>query len=218
MITTKFTSWQGAQCFYVLWTGLSIFSVILGFAGWRSRWFRQCLLFVYNYLLSTHLTWYCGLLRTVLLKLSIFRPYNFSFVVCPSVLDDLPPLVVVASSSSCPNLLRVFNYIVRVSKIAVYLLRGEVHVDFSSSNVDDCFNGAEKQSPKDDGWIVLVFSHVKNLQPFRMSDLPSGVQSTILSLLNCSDHLSWLGPHLLVLVPPVGPLPWFHVRNALRFV
>ena len=55
----------------------------------------------------------------------------------PSVLDDLPPLVAVTSSSSCPDLLRVFNYIVRVSKIAAYLLRGEVHVDFSGSNVDD---------------------------------------------------------------------------------
>ena len=74
----------------------------------------------------------------------------------------LPPLVAVASSSSCPDLLRVFNYIVRVSKIAAYLLRGEVHVDFSGSNVDDYFNGAEELSPKDDGWIVLVFSHVNN--------------------------------------------------------
>jgi len=53
-----------------------------------------------------------------------------------------------ASSSSCPDLLRVFNYIVRVSKIAAYLLRGEVHVDFFGSNVDDCFNGAEERSPR----------------------------------------------------------------------
>ena len=88
---------------------------------------------------------------------------HFSFVVCPSVLDHFPPLVAVASSSFCPDLLRVFNYIVRVSKIAAYLLRGEMHVDFSGSNVDDCFNGAEERSPKDDGWIVLVFSHVNNL-------------------------------------------------------
>ena len=58
----------------------------------------------------------------------------------PSVLDNLPPLVAVASSSSCPNLLRVFNYIVRVSKIVAYLLRGEVHVDFSGSNIDDGFD------------------------------------------------------------------------------
>ena len=90
--------------------------------------------------------------------------YHFSFVVRPSVLDDFPSLVAVASSSSCPDLLRVFNYIVKVSKIAAYLLRGEVHVDFSGSNVDDCFNSAEEQSSKDDGWIVLVFSHVNNLK------------------------------------------------------
>ena len=62
----------------------------------------------------------------------------------------------------CSDLLRFFNYIVRVSKIVAYLLRGEVHVDFSSSKVDDCFNSAEEQSPKDDGWIVLVFSHVND--------------------------------------------------------
>ena len=97
-----------------------------------------------------------------------------------SVLDDLPPLVAVASSSSCPRLLRVFNYIVRVSKIAAYLLRGEVHVDFSDSNVDDCFNGAKERSLKDDGWIILVFPHVNNLQPFEMSDLPSGARSSFL--------------------------------------
>jgi len=46
----------------------------------------------------------------------------------------------------------------------MYLLRGEVHVDFSGSNVDNCFNGAEERSPKDDGWIVLVFSNVNNLK------------------------------------------------------
>jgi len=119
---------------------------------------------VYNYLFSPHLTWCYGLLKTVLFKLYVFRPYHFSFVVCPSVLDDLPPLVAVPLSSSCPGLLRVFKYIVRVSKIAVYLLRGEVYVDFSGSNIDDCFNGAEEWSPKDDGWIVLVFSHVNNLK------------------------------------------------------
>ena len=119
---------------------------------------------MYNYLLSPHLTQCYGLLRTVLFKLYVFRPYHFSFVVCPSVLDDLPPLVAVASSSSCPDLLRVFNYIVRVSKIAAYLLRGEVHVDFSGSNIDDCFSGADEWSPKDDGWIVLIFSHVNNLK------------------------------------------------------
>jgi len=119
---------------------------------------------MYSYLLSPYLTRCYGLLRTVRFKLYVFRPYHFSFVVCPSVLDDLPPLVVVASSSSCPELLRVFNYIVRVSKIAAYLLRGEVYVDFSGSNVDVCFNGAEEQAPKDDGWIVLVFSHVNILK------------------------------------------------------
>ena len=78
----------------------------------------------------------------------------------------LPSLVAVASSP-CPDLLRVFNYIVRVSKIAAYLLRGEVHVDFFGSNVDDCFNGAEERSSKDDGWIVLVFSHINNLKIFQ---------------------------------------------------
>ena len=39
-------------------------------------------------------------------------------------------------------------------------------MDFSSSNVDDCFNGAEEWSSKDDGWIVLVFSHVNNLKVY----------------------------------------------------
>jgi len=86
---------------------------------------------MYNYLLF--LTRCYGLLRTVLFKLYVFRPYYISFVVCPSVLDDLPPQVAVVLSSSCPDLLRVFNYIVRVSKIAAYLLRGEVPVDFSGS-------------------------------------------------------------------------------------
>ena len=64
--------------------------------------------------------------------------------------------------------------------MAAYLLRGEVHVDFSGSNVDDCFNGAKERSPKDDGWIVLVFSHVNNLQPFGMPDLPSRAGSSFL--------------------------------------
>ena len=122
---------------------------------------------MYNYLLSPYLTRCYGLLRTVLFKLYVFRPYYFSFVVCPSILDDFPPLVTVVSSSSCSDLLRVFNYIVKVNKIAAYLLREEVHVDFFDSNVDDCFNGAEEQSSKDDGWIVLVFSHVNNLKIFR---------------------------------------------------
>ena len=122
---------------------------------------------MYNYLLSPHRTRCYGLLRTVLFKLYVFRPYHFSFIVCPSVLDDLPPLVAVASSSSCPDLLRVFNYIVKVSKIAAYLLRGEVRVDFFASNVDDCFNSAKEQSAKDDGWIILVFSHINSLgRPF----------------------------------------------------
>ena len=131
---------------------------------------------MYNYLLSPHLIRCYGLLRIILFNLYVFGPYHFSFIVCPSVLNDLPPLVAVASSSSYPDLLRVFNYIVRVSKIATYLLRGEVHVDFSGSIVDDCFNGAEERSPKDDGWIVLVFSHVNNLQPSGMSDLLSGAE------------------------------------------
>ena len=104
-ITTKFTSWQGVWCFWVLRTGL--FLVILVFAGWRSWWFQRRLLFVCNYLLSPHLTRCYGLLRTVLFKLNVYRPYHFSLVVYPSVLDDLPPLVAVALSSSCPDLLRV---------------------------------------------------------------------------------------------------------------
>jgi len=131
---------------------------------------------MYNYLFSPHLTRCYGLLRTVLFKLYVFRPYNLSFIVYPSVLDDLPPLVAVASSSSCPGLLRVFNYIVRVSKTVAYLLWGKVHVDFSGSNVYDCFDGAKERSSKDDGWIVLIFSQVNNLQSFRMSDLPSGAK------------------------------------------
>jgi len=77
----------------------------------------------------------------------IVGPYYLSFVVCPSVLDDLSPLVVVASPSSHPD-----------------LLRGEVHVDFSGSNVDDSFDSVEERSFKDDGWIVLVFSHVNDLK------------------------------------------------------
>ena len=116
-----------------------------------------------NYLLSPYLTQCYGLLRTVLFKLYVFRPYHFSFVVYPSILDDLPPLVVVASSS-CPDLLRVFKYIVMVSKIVAYLLRGEVHVDFSGSYVDDCFDSVEERSSKDGGWIILVFSHVNDLK------------------------------------------------------
>jgi len=119
---------------------------------------------IYNDLLSPHLTRCYGLLRTVLFKLYVFRPYHFSFVVYPSVLDDLPPLVAVALSSSCPDLLRVFNYIVRVSKIAAYLLRGEVYVDFSDSNIDDGFDSVEEWASKDDGWIVLVFSYVNDLK------------------------------------------------------
>jgi hypothetical protein len=97
-------------------------------------------------------------------KWYVFSPYHFSFVVYPSVLDDLPPLVAVALSSSCPDLLRVFNYIVRVSKTAAYLLRGEVYVDFSGSNIDDGFDSAEELSSKDGGWIIFIFSHVNNLK------------------------------------------------------
>ena len=135
---------------------------------------------MYNYLLSPHLTRCYGLLRTVLFKLYVFRPYHFSFIIRPFVLDNLPTLVAVASSSSCPDLLRVFNYIVKVSKIAAYLLIGEVHVDFSGSNIDDNFGSVEERSSKDDGWIILVFSHVNNLQPFGMSDLPFGAGSSFL--------------------------------------
>ena len=119
---------------------------------------------MYNYLLSPHLTRCNGLLRAVLFKLYVFSPYHFSFVVYPSVLDDLPPLVVVALSSSCPDLLRIFNYIVRIIKVVAYLLRGEVHVDFSGSNIDDGFDSAEELSSKDGGWIILVFSHVNDLK------------------------------------------------------
>ena len=31
-------------------------------------------------------------------------------------------------------------------------------MDFSGSNVNDCFNSAEERSSKDDGWIVLAFN------------------------------------------------------------
>ena len=119
---------------------------------------------MYNYLLSTHLTRCYGLLRTVLFKLYVFRPYHFSFVVCPSILDDLPPLVSVALSSSCPDLFRILNYIVRIIKVVAYLLRGEVHVDFSGSNIDDNFDSVEERSSKNGGWIILVFSHVNDLK------------------------------------------------------
>ena len=71
------------------------FLVVLGFVGWRSRCFRRRLFFVYSYLLSSHLTWCYGLLWIILFKLYVFTPYHFSFIVCPSVLDDLPPLVAV---------------------------------------------------------------------------------------------------------------------------
>ena len=46
----------------------------------------------------------------------------------------------------------------------MYLLRGEVYVDFSCSNVDDGFNGAKEWSSKDDGWIILIFSHVNDVE------------------------------------------------------
>ena len=44
------------------------------------------------------------------------------------------------------------------------LLRGEVHVDFSGSNIDDGFDSVEERSSKDGGWIILVFSHVNDLK------------------------------------------------------
>ena len=119
---------------------------------------------MYIYLLSPHLTRCYGLLRTILFKLYVFRPYHFSFVGCPSVLDDLPPLVAVASPSSHPDLLRIFNYIVRTIKVVAYLLRGKVHVDFFGSNIDDNFDSVKERSSKDDRWIVLVFSHVNDLK------------------------------------------------------
>ena len=141
--------------------GLSVFSFVVELVGWQSRYFRQRLLFMYSYLLFPYLTRCYSILWIILFKPYVFWPYHFSFIVCPSVLDDLPPLVAVASFS---DLLRVFNDIVRVSKIAAYLLWGELHMDFSSSNVDDCLNDAEERSSEDDGWIVLVLSHVNNLK------------------------------------------------------
>ena len=65
---------------------------------------------------------------------------------------------------SSSGLLRVFNYIVKVIKVVAYLLRGEVHVDFSGFNIDDGFDSVEEWSSKDDGWIILVFSHVNDLK------------------------------------------------------
>ena len=72
-------------------------------------------------------------------------------------------LLVAVASSSCPDLLRVFNYIVMVSKVVAYLLRGEVHVDFSGSNIDDGFDSVEERTSKDGGWVILVISHVNDL-------------------------------------------------------
>ena len=37
-------------------------------------------------------------------------------------------------------------------------------MDFSGSNVDDCFNSTEEWSSKDDRWIIFVFSNVNNLK------------------------------------------------------
>ena len=74
------------------------------------------------------------------------QTFHLSFAVCLTILDDLPPLVAVALPSSYLDLLRIFNYIVRVIKVMAYLLRREVHVDFFGSNVDDRFDGAEKRS------------------------------------------------------------------------
>ena len=50
----------------------------------------------------------------------------------------------------------------RLRRLLLVLLRGEVHVDFSGSNVDDRFDGAQERSSKDDGRIVLVFSHAND--------------------------------------------------------
>ena len=54
----------------------------------------------------------------------------------------LPSLVAFASSPSCPDLLRVFNY--RVSKIAAYLLRGEMHVDLLTPFLGTCLGWQDK--------------------------------------------------------------------------
>ena len=107
---------------------------------------------MYNYLLSPHLTRCYGLLRTVLFKLYVFRPYHFSFIVLPSVLDNLPPLVAVASSSSCPDLLRV------------------------GSNVDDCFNGAEEQSPNG---LPMVMGGLYLSSPMSITLKSSGAKSML---------------------------------------
>jgi len=76
----------------------------------------------------------------------------------------LPPLVSVASPSSHPDLLRIFNYIVRIIKVVAYLLKGEVHVDFSGSNVDDGLDSVAERSFKDGGWIIFIFSLVNVLK------------------------------------------------------
>jgi len=111
----------------------------------------------------------------------IFGPYYLSFIVCPSILDDLSTLVMVASPSSHPDLLRIFKYIIRVIKVAAYHLRGEVHVDFSGSNVDNSFDSAEERTSKDDRWIVLVSSHVNDLKIVwtKWSSILTGTSVTI---------------------------------------
>ena len=37
-------------------------------------------------------------------------------------------------------------------------------MDFSSSIVDDRFDSAKLRYSKDDGWVVLIFSHVNDLK------------------------------------------------------
>jgi hypothetical protein len=44
--------------------------------------------------------------------------------------------------------------------MATYFSYREVEVHFSYSNVDDGFSSVQEQSSKDNGWIILILSHV----------------------------------------------------------
>ena len=58
-------------------------------------------------------------------------------------------------------LLRLFISSITI-KITAYLFFRELKVDLSRFNIDDCIDGVEERSSKDDGCIVFFFSHVQN--------------------------------------------------------
>ena len=47
-------------------------------------------------------------------------------------------------------------------EITEYLFSKELEVDLSRSNIDDCVCGVEERPSKDDGCIIVFFSHVQN--------------------------------------------------------